>query len=93
MSAEELSYDAVIIGTGIGGLVAAIRAHDCGIGRIVVLEATQYLGGTTAVSAGGIWVPKNSHMPKDADSTDDARTYMSSFLMGKKMPKLLESNL
>ena len=50
--------DLVAVGSGIGGLGAAITAHDHGASA-VVLERADKIGGVTAVSMGEVWVPGN----------------------------------
>jgi 3-oxosteroid 1-dehydrogenase len=53
--------DVVVVGAGQGGLVATARAVLAGA-RTVTLEKADDIGGTTAKSAGGMWVPNNHHM-------------------------------
>lgn len=50
------SYDLVIIGAGGAGLSAAIQARKMGDYSVLVLEKESYVGGSTAVSGGGIAV-------------------------------------
>lgn len=50
----ELKTDVVVVGSGIGGLTAAVRAQRAGA-HVVVLEKAYEPGGTTAHSEGGIW--------------------------------------
>ena len=50
----------VIVGSGAAGLAAAVAAASRGA-DVTVLEAAQELGGTTAWSGGGIWMPANDH--------------------------------
>jgi len=50
--------DVVAIGSGGGGLCAAITAHDHGASA-VVLERTDQVGGVTAYSMGEVWIPGN----------------------------------
>lgn len=50
--------DLLVLGTGAGGLSAALTAAAKG-SSVLVLEKTEYLGGTTAYSAGTCWVPNN----------------------------------
>lgn len=52
--------DLISIGSGIGGLSAAITAHEHGA-RAVVLERSGQVGGVTALSMGEVWVAGNHH--------------------------------
>jgi succinate dehydrogenase/fumarate reductase flavoprotein subunit len=54
-----MERDVVIVGSGGGGLTAAITAAKAGL-DVLVVEKTEYFGGTTALSGGGIWIPGNS---------------------------------
>ena len=53
---EEARFDVVVIGSGGAGLSAALCAAIDGA-RVLVVERTSHLGGTTALSAGTTWVP------------------------------------
>ncbi len=48
--------DVLIVGSGGGGMTAALTAHAAGLDALVV-EKSPYFGGSTALSGGGIWVP------------------------------------
>ena len=48
--------DLVIVGSGAAGLTAAIVARRKGL-RVVILEKDAFVGGTTAISGGVLWVP------------------------------------
>jgi succinate dehydrogenase/fumarate reductase flavoprotein subunit len=50
---QETRADVVVIGSGIGGLSAAVRAQKAG-SRVIVLEKAYEPGGTTAHSEGGV---------------------------------------
>ena len=56
--AEPLSCDLLVIGSGAGGLSAAVTAAFHGL-RVIVAEKEPVLGGTTAWSGGWIWAPLN----------------------------------
>ncbi len=49
---KEMKADLVIIGTGGGGMAAAVAAAENGIKDIIVLEKLKSIGGNTAMSAG-----------------------------------------
>jgi 3-oxosteroid 1-dehydrogenase len=48
--------DVLVVGSGGGGMTAALAAHASGLDTLVVEKARQF-GGSTALSGGGIWVP------------------------------------
>jgi hypothetical protein len=52
----DTEIDVLVIGSGGGGMTAALTADAAGLETLVVEKASQY-GGSTALSGGGIWVP------------------------------------
>lgn len=48
--------DVLIVGSGGGGMTAALTAAACGL-DVLVIEKSPQFGGSTALSGGGIWVP------------------------------------
>jgi succinate dehydrogenase/fumarate reductase flavoprotein subunit len=78
MPAHE-SYDVIVIGAGAGGMTAAAVAATEGL-RVLVIEKTAFVGGTTAWSGGMVWIPANSGMKEVglADSVADAVRYLAS---------------
>ncbi len=50
--------DVISIGSGGGGLCAAITAHAHGASALV-LERADQVGGVTAYSMGEVWIPGN----------------------------------
>jgi len=63
--------DLVIIGSGAGGLTAALTASLAGL-KVLVLEHAAQIGGTSARSSGTVWIPDNQHM-HDLGITDDGK--------------------
>lgn len=71
------TYDVIIVGSGAGGMSAAITAKKHGL-SVLVIEKESLYGGTTARSGGVLWVPCNplSRQHGVADSIEAARTYL-----------------
>lgn len=74
-------WDVVVIGSGGAGLLAALRAADKGLSTIV-LEKTEFYGGTTATSGGAIWVPCHGRQGHE-DSRAQARAYLQHTTAGE----------
>ncbi len=72
----DAAVDFVIVGSGGGGMVAALAATDAGASALV-LEKQSLVGGSTAMSGGVVWVPDNPVMRAAgvADSYDDAMAH------------------
>jgi succinate dehydrogenase/fumarate reductase flavoprotein subunit len=70
-------YDLIVIGAGCAGLAAACTAAALGR-RVVVLEHSDRVGGTTAISGGMVWIPNNHKMKESGlpDSAEAAREYL-----------------
>jgi 3-oxosteroid 1-dehydrogenase len=60
--------DLICLGAGIGGLTAAVTAHELGL-RPLVVEKTAKIGGVGGISGGQCWVPVN-HLARAAGITD-----------------------
>ncbi|VFS83413.1 3-oxosteroid 1-dehydrogenase [Kluyvera cryocrescens] len=71
--------DVLVIGSGVGGLSAAVTAGLNGL-DVQVIEKEPVFGGTTAFSGGVLWIPDN-HLARQQgieDSQQAARTYLQS---------------
>lgn len=77
-SDEILEADFVVVGSGAAGLTGAITARRRGL-SVIVLEAQDVVGGTTARSGTWIWSPNNRWMREAGftDERDDAIRYMA----------------
>jgi succinate dehydrogenase/fumarate reductase flavoprotein subunit len=73
--------DLLAIGSGAAGLSAVLTAADKGA-RVMVVEATQALGGTTAFSGALLWVPGNRYAREAgfADSRAAVEAYIKRVL-------------
>lgn len=85
-------FDVVIAGSGGAGLTAAITARDRGA-TVAVLERSDKVGGTTAVSGGVVWVPLNHHMPEIGaeDSREEALAYCKRLAAGSVPEAMIET--
>jgi succinate dehydrogenase/fumarate reductase flavoprotein subunit len=77
--------DVVVLGSGAAGLAAATLARDGGA-EVLLLEKSDLIGGTTAVSGGMPWIPMNRHMADVgvADSREDALAYIRRLTLGRE---------
>lgn len=83
--------DVVVLGSGGAAMTAAIAAHDFGAKKVVILERSGMVGGTTAMSGGMLWIPNNHHQQAAgiADSDEDIVTYLDSLAPGALDPETL----
>jgi succinate dehydrogenase/fumarate reductase flavoprotein subunit len=74
---DQEAFDLVVVGAGGAGLSAALFAALDGA-KVLVVERTEWVGGTTAWSAGTTWVPGSHHAAQvnPNDTLDDARRYL-----------------
>lgn len=83
--------DVLVVGTGNGGLTSAICNYEMGSKDVLIIEKSNKVGGTSATSGGGIWIP-NNHYAKACgaeDSYEDAREYLRQTLAGEDVPEEL----
>jgi 3-oxosteroid 1-dehydrogenase len=76
MTTWDTTVDFVIVGSGGGGMVAALTASVAGASALV-LEKQALVGGSTCMSGGVVWVPDNPVMRADgiADSYENAMAH------------------
>jgi succinate dehydrogenase/fumarate reductase flavoprotein subunit len=82
-------FDLVVIGAGGAGLSAALFAAIDGA-KVLVVERTEFVGGTTAWSAGTTWVPGTHHgsAVNPSDTLADVTTYLN-HAVGAQAPAAL----
>ena len=73
--------DVIIVGSGAAGLTTALVAAQSGL-SVMLLEKTEFFGGTTAYSGGAIWIPDNHLMKLIGldDSPQEAKAYLRAIL-------------
>lgn len=89
-----MDVDLVVAGTGAAGCGAALAGVARGL-RVAVVEKSARLGGATAASLGGLWVPEN-HLAAEAglpDSLAAARRYMQFLSGGYALAPMVEAYL
>ncbi|MCB8821090.1 FAD-dependent oxidoreductase [Microvirga rosea] len=88
------TYDVVVIGSGAGGMAAALTARKAGL-DVVVIEKTAWIGGSTAISGGAVWIPKNPHLADVGLEDDDGQviSYLRAILGNRLRQDLIEAFL
>jgi 3-oxosteroid 1-dehydrogenase len=79
MTTWDVSTDFLVIGSGGGGLVGALRASALGK-QVIVCEKSDKIGGSTGMSGGVIWIPNNPLMRREhvPDSREEGLAYFAS---------------
>jgi 3-oxosteroid 1-dehydrogenase len=62
-------FDAVVLGSGAGGLTAALALRSRGA-EVALIEADGVLGGTSAIGGGNLWIPGNAAMVRAGHADD-----------------------
>ena len=75
------SYDVVVIGAGAAGMSAALFAAIRGA-KTLLVEKTGFVGGTSALSAGSLWIPNTHHASEvgASDNADDVERYLQQII-------------
>jgi glycine/D-amino acid oxidase-like deaminating enzyme len=73
--------DLLVIGAGAGGMTAALVGALEGL-QVILCEKSDMVGGTTATSAGSVWIPGSSQSEQTGvpDSIGAAKTYLIGLL-------------
>ncbi|MAY35698.1 MAG: 3-oxosteroid 1-dehydrogenase [Spongiibacteraceae bacterium] len=72
------SVDVLVVGSGNGALTAALSCYEMGTRDVLVIEKSDLVGGTSASSGGGVWIPSNRYAKEAGaqDSFEDAKKYL-----------------
>ncbi|MFO1116040.1 MAG: FAD-dependent oxidoreductase [Beijerinckiaceae bacterium] len=82
-------WDVVVVGAGAGGMTAACVAAAEGC-SVLLLEAADVVGGTTAISGGMVWLPGNHKMAAAGrpDTPEAARAFLDATVPGEDRSRL-----
>lgn len=75
--------DVIVVGAGGAGMTAALAAAHQGLDTLLV-EKSEYFGGSTSRSGGGVWVPGNYALKEagevDPGDADEAKKYLDAIV-------------
>ena len=75
MEGIDETFDWVVVGSGAGSMSSGLLMRRAGK-SVVILEKSEFFGGTTCKSGGVMWIPNNPFMDPGEDSTEKAITYL-----------------
>lgn len=88
--------DVLVVGSGGGGMTAALTARAAGLDALVV-EKSAFFGGSTALSGGGIWVPgapaqrREGYAPSPEDVVEYLRQITDGLVSEARIRQYVES--
>ena len=80
-------YDVVVAGAGAAGMAAALYASIAGK-KVLLVERTEFLGGTTALSAGTVWAPNTRHAEGSGDTPENAARFLDNVIGNYARPAM-----
>ena len=86
---EDSAYDLVVIGAGGAGMATALFAAMEGA-SVLLVERSEFVGGTTAWSAGTSWIPGSKHAAKvnPSDTLAETARYLDN-AVGERTSKVV----
>ena len=73
---EAQSWDLIVAGAGCAGMATALFAAIEGL-SVLVVERSRWVGGTSALAAGAVWIP-NTHLSRGSgDTAEKADRYLA----------------
>lgn len=76
MAEFDESFDWIVVGSGAGSMSSALLMKKAGK-SVVIVEKSQWIGGTTCKSGGVMWIPNNRFMDPGEDSNEKAIQYLN----------------
>jgi glycine/D-amino acid oxidase-like deaminating enzyme len=89
---SENASDVIVVGSGAAAMMASMRSV-LGGAKVTVLEASDLFGGTSALSGGGMWLPRN-HRAVEAgvkDSREAVKEYLTRLTNGVSDEKVIDA--
>ena len=73
--------DVIVVGSGAAAFSAALTAAIGGL-EVLIVEKSEFFGGTTAISGGALWIPESTYAKKAGlpDDRDQVLTYLKSVI-------------
>ncbi|TPQ40279.1 FAD-binding dehydrogenase [Bradyrhizobium guangdongense] len=92
--AFDIETDLLVIGAGAAGMTAALVGALEGL-QVTLCEKSDVVGGTTATSAGTVWIPgsRQSQRAGTPDTLETAKTYLAAILGAHATDERLETFL
>ncbi|MGO3326148.1 3-ketosteroid-delta-1-dehydrogenase [Gordonia sp. (in: high G+C Gram-positive bacteria)] len=92
-NAATIDVDLLVVGSGTG-MAAALAGHELGL-NVLIVEKTDKVGGSTALSGGAFWIPGNPVIDADGgdDSVDRAHEYLSDIVGDSATPERWQNYL
>jgi succinate dehydrogenase/fumarate reductase flavoprotein subunit len=87
----DTTVDLLVVGSGTG-MAAALAAAERGL-KVLIVEKSPYVGGSTARSGGALWFPASQVLAENGagDTASQARTYLESVVDGTAPAQRSES--
>ena len=80
--------EVLVVGSGNGAMTAALSCYELGVKNVLLVEKSEKIGGTSAMSGGGVWIPCNRYAIEAGaeDSLADAREYLRQTIPSNDVP-------
>lgn len=84
---HDTAVDLLVVGSGTG-MAAALAAAERGL-TVLIVEKSEYIGGSTARSGGALWLPASPILDENGagDTMSRASTYLESVVAGTAPPQ------